>query len=62
MNTCNDESTLDQRHCAMVDLLFGDVLLDGLFDELADDVDQWIGRAAALGERQPAQSVAAWNR
>jgi hypothetical protein len=62
MNTCNDESALDQRHSAMVDLLFGDVLLDGLFDDIADDAGQWLASAAALGEPQLARSAAAGNR
>lgn len=62
MNTCNDERTLDRKVSPLVDMLFGDVFLDGLFDELAGDVGEWMASAGALAEQQPAYSAAAGNR
>jgi hypothetical protein len=62
MNTCNDEATLNQNAFPMVDMLFGDVFLDGLFDELADDVGGWMACAGACGEQQPTYLAAAGNR
>jgi hypothetical protein len=62
MNTCNDENALVQGPSRqLVDMLFGDVMLDGLFDDATDDVEQWFMCAAAPREQHPARSAAAGN-